>query len=424
MSGTSLRRYPSSIGLALIVLLGLLGIPTAQADTDSPNTWTATWIASPQPRWDGDFALPTGLPFHLWQQTIRQVAKVSVGGNRLRIVVSNAYGNRPLNIGAARVAKAGDESSTLGTGEPLTFSGQRQVSIPPGARMISDPASLAVDALDELAISLYLPDPTPPATFHWDGRQTAYIGAGDQVDAVQMSVDDTLTTRLFLSALLVERPDTRHTVVAFGDSITDGNASTTDANHRWPDYLAERFADESIAVLNAGISGARLLRSKMGENALARFERDVLGHPGVDSVIVLMGINDIGWPGTLAADPALPTAERLIGAYRQLIARARLQGVRIIGATLLPFKGALDDTPMRGYYSAEKEALRQRINTWIRDSGEFDDIVDFDAMTRDPDRPARLHPEFDSGDHLHPNDAGYEAMAEIIEPGMLLGTEN
>ncbi|OBX37339.1 hypothetical protein A8U91_01699 [Halomonas elongata] len=132
MSGTSLRRYPSSIGLALIVLLGLLGIPTAQADTDSPNTWTATWIASPQPRWDGDFALPTGLPFHLWQQTIRQVAKVSVGGDRLRIVVSNAYGNRPLNIGAARVAKAGDESSTLGTGEPLTFSGQRQVSIPPG----------------------------------------------------------------------------------------------------------------------------------------------------------------------------------------------------------------------------------------------------------------------------------------------------
>ncbi|MGQ4582796.1 GDSL-type esterase/lipase family protein [Lysobacter sp. F60174L2] len=196
-----------------------------------------------------------------------------------------------------------------------------------------------------------------------------------------------------------------------------------DADTRWPDFLAERLVDDDIAVLNAGISGGRLLRDKMGSNALARFERDVLAQPGIAAVIVLIGINDISWNAMVFAphdDPVAAT--EVIAGYRQLIARARLHGVRIVGATLLPFGGALQDTPMAGYFSAEKEQVRQAVNRWIRDSGEFDAVVDFDAVMRDPARPSRLLPAYDSGDHLHPGDAGNQAMAEAIDIDALLGS--
>jgi lysophospholipase L1-like esterase len=204
--------------------------------------------------------------------------------------------------------------------------------------------------------------------------------------------------------------------VALGDSITDGAGATMDRDTRWPDFLAARLVDKQVAVLNAGISGARLLQDKMGDNALARLDRDVLSQPGIVSVIVMIGINDISWnhmafaPGDGAAD-----AEQLIAGYRQLIARAHARNVRIIGATLTPFEGALKDTPLIGYYTADKERVRQSVNEWIRRGGEFDDVVDFDALLRDPAHPTRLLPAYDSGDHLHPGDAGNKVMADAVD---------
>ena len=210
--------------------------------------------------------------------------------------------------------------------------------------------------------------------------------------------------------LLVDARPGAHTIIALGDSITDGNGSTPDANRRWPDLLAQRLP--GVAVVNAGISGARLLGDKMGQNALARFGQDVLAHPGSKTVIVLLGINDIGWPGSPFApgDPAV-NADQLIAGYRQLIALARLHQVRIVGATLPPFEGALAGTPFAGHYSRDKDEVRQAVNHWLRTAGAFDAVVDFDAVLRDPAHPARLLPAYDSGDHLHPGDAGYQAMA-------------
>jgi lysophospholipase L1-like esterase len=273
-----------------------------------------------------------------------------------------------------------------------------------------------------VAVSLYLPEPTALSTFHWDGRQTAYFGAGNQVGADAIRDATTFDARVFLSEILVSAMDGARAVVTLGDSITDGNGSTPNTNSRWPDFLAKRLASRNVAVLNAGISGARLLQDRMGNNALARFERDVLSQPGVTAVIVLLGINDISWPGSVfAPDSPKARTEDVIGAYRQLIARARTHGVRIIGATLTPFEGALEGTPIKGYFSAEKDRIRQDVNAWIRTSGEFDAVIDFDRVTQDPRRPGHLLSEFDSGDHLHPGDDGYRAMAEAIDLPSLLG---
>jgi lysophospholipase L1-like esterase len=204
-------------------------------------------------------------------------------------------------------------------------------------------------------------------------------------------------------------------VVAFGDSITDGNGSTPDSDRRWPDQLAGRLGAGGVAVVNAGISGARLLGDRMGANAAARFEQDVLAQPGVHTAVVLMGINDIGWPQSAFAPQEAPmTAARMIAAYRQLIAQAHARGVRIVGGTLLPFEGALQDTPFNAYYTPAKDAVRGEVNRWIRESGEFDEVADFDALLRDPDHPSRMQPRYDSGDHLHPGDAGYAAIARSI----------
>lgn len=414
---TTTSRWPCVF--AALLLFAAIATPLHAAQP----VWTTTWTASPQPRWDGDFALPTKLPYHFWNQTLRQVARTSIGGRRVRVLLSNAYGTRPLEIGAAHVAlSAGGASIVEGSGRALTFGGETSVTIPPGAPMLSDPVELEVEALSHIAVSVYLPEPTPPATFHWDARQTAYVVAGNQVAAATLPTGDTLDTRAFLAAVQVEAAPGARTVVAIGDSITDGNMSTIDGNARWPDFLAARLAPRNVAVLNAGISGARVLRDGMGANALARFERDVLAQPRVETVIVLMGINDIAWEGTpLARGDPSTDAPALIAGYRQLIARAHARGVRIVGATLTPFDGALEDTPIRGYFSAAKEHVRQQVNAWIRDSGEFDAVVDFDALLRDPARPARMLPAYDSGDHLHPGDAGYRAMAGAIDLQALLG---
>jgi len=407
------------------LLLAASGAAPAQSNADAPATWATTWTASPQPLWAGDFVLPTNVPYHLWNQTVRQAARVSIGGRRVRVLLSNEYGTRPLRIGVARIAGSSPDGRIVAASDrPLTFGGKTSVTIPPGAPMLSDPVELEVKALGDVTVSLYLPEPTPPSTFHWDARQTTYVGAGDQTAATVIQADTTLSTRVFLSAIQVEAAPATRTVVALGDSITDGNMSTVDGNRRWPDVLARRLSGEGVAVLNAGISGARLLQDKMGSNALARFDRDVLSQPGVAAAVVFIGINDIAWNGTAFA-PSDPAArvEDLIAGYRQLIARAHTRGVRIVGATLTPFEGALQDTPMRGYYGADKERVRQAVNTWIRDGGEFDAVLDFDAVTRDPSHPARFLPAYDSGDHLHPGDAGYQAMAESIDLRALLDDE-
>ncbi|WP_019399212.1 SGNH/GDSL hydrolase family protein [Pseudoxanthomonas sp. GW2] len=422
MQSLSPTRFSAPIRRLAALLLAVAVAVPLQAQPVQP-AWIATWTASPQPRWDGDFALPSNLPFQFFDQTVRQVARVSIGGPRVRVVLSNEYGTRPLRIGAARIALAGRDGAIVpGSDRVLSFGGQAAASIPPGAPLLSDPVELDVAPLSHVAVSLYLPEPTAPSTFHWDARQTAWVGAGNQAGATRIAADATLDTRVFLRDVLVEAAPGTRAVVAFGDSITDGNMASIDADARWPDVLAARLAPQGVAVLNAGISGARVLRDRMGDNALARFERDVLAQPGVAAVVLLMGINDIGWqdtplgPGERSAD-----AEELIAGYRQLIAWARARGVRIVGGTLTPFEGALEQTPQHGYHSAAKERIRQQVNAWIRDGGEFDAVLDFDALLRDPARPTRFLPAYDSGDHLHPGDAGYRAMGEAADLRLLLG---
>lgn len=418
----NLSNRPLARGLAwlerfaALVLVASMVVPAAVNAAEPRGAWIGSWAASPQPVWGPDFAFPTHIPATLQDQTLRQVARISLGGKRIRIVLSNEYGSQPLRIGAAHVALAGAGSAIVAaTGRPVTFDGKASAIVLPGAPLVSDPVDLAVGPLASVAVSVFLPRETPATTFHWDGRQTAYLATGNQVAAQRIETGTTTGARIFLTGIQVETTAPAGAVVVIGDSITDGNGATVNANSRWPDFLAARLAPRNVAVLNAGISGARLLGDRMGVNALARFDRDVLSQPQVKTVIVLLGINDISWPGT-AFDPhgVGPTADALISGYRQLVARAHARGVRVVGATLTPFEGALPGTPLDNYYQTHKDALRQKVNTWIRTSGEFDAVVDFDALARDPARPTRLHPDFDSGDHLHPGDRGNQAMADAV----------
>ncbi|WP_295956284.1 SGNH/GDSL hydrolase family protein [Rhodoferax sp.] len=357
---------------------------------------------------------------------MRQTARISIGGERVRIVVSNAYGDQPLVVGAVELALARSPAAIVaGSSQTLRFDGQRGTVIPPGAIAISDPLAWPVAPLASLAISLYLPEITPTATLHFDARQTACIAAGDVVSQAELTTETSFTSRLFLSAVWVEAQAAARAVVVLSDSIADGDGSTPDANRRWPDVLAERLlaaGGAPVAVLNQGISGGRVLADGMGVNALARFDRDVLAQPGVDTMILMLGLNDIGWPGGVLAPAApLPTVAALTGAYRQLIARAHAHGLRAIGATLTPFAGALCDGPFAYFYDPAKEILRSQVNAWIRESGQFDAVIDFDAAVRDPQSPTRLRPEFDSGDHLHLQDRGYAAMAAHVDLALLRG---
>ncbi len=404
---------------ALSALL-LATAPVAGADT----AWLASWSASPQAVWSGDFILPANVPARLHDQTVRQVARVSVGGQRVRIVLSNAHGATPLQIGAVTLALAGKGSAIeAGSLRTVRFSGRHTASIAPGAPLVSDPIALTVPDLARLTVSFHLPQDTALATFHWDGRETAWIAPGQQTGAGSLDAASATTTtaRLLLSSIQVEASTATQAVAVLGDSITDGAGASLGRDTRWPDLLAERLAPHGVAVINAGISGARLLADGMGANALARLERDVLAQPGVRTVIVLLGINDISWPGT-AFDPhgRRPTLQELTDGYRQLTAQARSHGVRVIGATLTPFEGALPGTPLADYHDAGKDELRQRLNAWIRSSGSFDAVLDADALLRDPAHPLRLLPAYDSGDHLHPGDAGNRALAGAVDLRLLM----
>ncbi|MCL2899648.1 SGNH/GDSL hydrolase family protein [Brenneria tiliae] len=414
----TLTQFSGSLMLSVALAAGLF--PAAGRAADEPS-WVATWSASPQPVWGTDFLFPLNAPSELHHQTVRQIARVSLGGERIRILLSNAYGRQPVTLGKATLAlPATDVALVADSLRTLTFGGRETATILPGASLISDPVALSVPALGQVALSLYLPEKTPVSTFHWDGRQSGWIVPGDRASDRQWSdaegAAQITTTRLLWSGVEVETPAPARAVAVIGDSITDGAAASLDKDRRWPDLLAARLAPHGAAVINAGISGGRLLSDGMGVNGLARLERDVLDQSGVQSVIVMLGINDIAWPGTAFAPTSpRPTLAALTAGYRQLIAQAHRRGVRVIGATLTPFAGALPDTPLDDYYHPEKDALRRQVNDWIRDSGAFDVVIDFDAALRDAAHPERLDRDVDSGDRLHPGDAGNRVMADAVD---------
>jgi len=360
------------------------------------------------------------MPASFSNQTVRQIVRVSVGGSKVRIRFSNEFGSKPVLIGAASVGLGGKGAEIVaGSLRPLTFGGAKKVTLLPGAPALSDPVELNVAPLSDLAINLYLPAATELATVHQVGLQTADVSArGDFTASSEFPVVNRFTHRFFLTGVLVEPSAPARAIVTFGDSITDGTNSTVNANGRWPDVLARRLKDAgaAIAVLNQGISGNRVLSDGAGVSGLARFERDVLSQPAVSHVVVLLGINDIGWPGT-AIEPngIIRTADDIVAGYKQMIARARVRSIKVIGATLTPFENALAGRPNQGYFTLDKEVRRLAVNHWIRTSGAFDAIIDFERVIVDPSRSAAIAAPYDSGDHLHPNDAGYRAMGEAVE---------
>ncbi|WP_329768639.1 SGNH/GDSL hydrolase family protein [Stenotrophomonas muris] len=397
--------------LTATALLALSGVASAAS---APH-WVASWQASPQPVWDADFLFPTLVPAALQDQTFRQTARISLGGSRLRVRLSNAYGTQPLRIGAASVAAGA-------TPQPLSFDGQPGVLIGAGQERLSDPLAVATEDHQALQVSVFVPGPTPVQTFHWDGRQTSWIAGGNQARARDLQGASSTTARLFLTGIEVEAAASARSVVVIGDSITDGATASLDQDQRWTDHLAARLAPRGVAVVNAGISGNRLLSDGMGESVLARLRRDALDQPGVASVIVLIGINDISWPGTaFARAQPRPSLPELQAGYRALAEQAHRRGLRIFGATLMPFAGALPGTPLDDYYHPDKEALRQQLNAWLRSNSPFDAVIDLDAALRDPADPSRMAAAYDSGDHLHPGDAGNRAMAEAVDLEILLG---
>jgi lysophospholipase L1-like esterase len=404
--------------LLLAVVLGACSAgPQDQAT--SPQGWVATWAASPFGFRSFGNAEP---PAPLRDQTVRQLLRISAGGERLRVRFSNENGAEPLVIGAASVGIADVESVVVdGSMHPLTFGGERSITIPPGAPALSDPVELAVADLSTLAVSLYFPEVTPLSTVHL-GRTAFVSGSGDFTQAPELPNATKSTTMLFLSGVYVIPREPTGVIVALGDSITDGAASTPHMFRSWPDRLAERLAEEGapgrrMAIVNHGISGNQVLRDGAGISALARFDRDVLATPGLTHIVLLEGINDIGtgglnFGGGAGPAPPLRTAADLIAGYRQLIARAHTMSppVQIIGATLTPFEGTRG-----GYYTAEKDEVRVEVNEWIRSSGAFDGVIDFDRAVQDEANPRRMRADYDSGDQLHPGDGGYAHMAESID---------
>jgi lysophospholipase L1-like esterase len=354
----------------------------------------------------------TNLPEILSDQTIRMPVRVSLGGARVRIEISNMAGAQPLEVGAAHIAVyKGGGAVVPASGRVLSFSGNPSIVVPPGALVVSDPVNLNVAPMSDLAVSLYLPRDTGPPTTHTVGLHTSYISKGNVTGSESMPEPVATTAYTWLSSVDVMAPKGAYAVVALGDSITDGYSTTVDADMAWPTLLAKRLrgnkATQNVAVVNQGISGNQVLRDGAGVSALARFERDVLSRPGVKWVVLLEGINDINIRGRAEGPNALTSGD-LIAGYRQLIERSHLHGIRIIGATIMAEEG-VPTASERG------EQIRQAVNRWIREKGNFDAVVDLDAATRDPQRPGRLKQEYDSGDHIHPNDAGNQAMADAFD---------
>jgi len=409
----SIPRLHPSISLAL-ALVSFVPCLRAQTPTAQP-VWIASWGSSqqvPEPQ----NTLP---PADLTDATVRQIVHLSAGGSALRVHLSNAFGTDPLHITSAHIARPLAPAAAAidpQSDRALTFAGAPDVTIPAGAEFVSDPITLTVPALSDLAISFHLDAPPARQTSHPGSRATSWYVHGDAVSAPAFTDPNKIDHWFQLSAVDVQATPSAATIVALGDSITDGHGATTNANNRWPDTLAARLqhspAMQSIGVSNQGIGGNHLLIDGLGPNALARFDRDVLAPSGVRWVIVLEGVNDLGGltrDGEVSPDKHAALVQQILAAYQQIITRAHAHQLLVYGATITPYVGS-------DYYHPRplSEADRQAVNAWIRTPGHFDAVIDFDAVVRDPAHPDRLLPAYDCGDHLHPSPAGYKAMGEAI----------
>ena len=420
------RWLASAAGAAGFAILGARsvrgqqGTPIPAGRAWQQEHWVGSWSAGmhiASPGMGEEF--PSQI-FELGGRTLRQVVRLSRGGEQVRVRLSNIFGEAPVTIGAAHVAlRVSSERIDPASDRQVTFSGHPAITIPAGALVLSDPVDLAVPHLTELAISLHFPAPATSRTVHSLAFQTNYLSSeGDFTAETALPIETELQNWLYLTGVDVAVAEPATAIVCLGDSITDGAFSTTDANHRWPDFLAERLAatgELMPGVLNQGIGGNMVLTdappefSFFGPSALSRFDRDVLALPGVRYLIVFEGINDIGLP-SMVGDPVQPvSADALIAGLRQLAERAHEHGVIAYGATITPFEG------IEGYFTPEGEMTRQAVNNWIRTGGAFDAVLDFDAIVQDPEHLARLLPAYDGGDHLHLNDAGFRAMAGGID---------
>ena len=376
------------------------------------DVWAATWEASPE--------APRAPLVSVSGQTVRQIARVSLGGIFVRIKISNEFGDTPLTIGGAHVALATGAGPAIqaGTDTAITFSKKPSITIPPGARAVSDPVRLTVAAMSSVAVSIYVPQYSGAVTSHFFPMRTTYLAAGDQTASPGMEGAQTVNRGLLLTGIDVSASRDTKVVVTLGDSYTGGFGSTMDANHRWPDLLAERLmarkSGPPIGVVNAAIGGNRLLHDFFGPNTISRFDRDVLAQPQAGYLIVLLGVDDFGLPGGRGIPEEEVSADDVIAAYRQLIERAHSYGIKVFLGTVPPFAPG----PEPHYFSDAAEQKRGAVNQWMRvafGNHDLEGLIDFDAALRDPKNPIRLLPAYDSGDHLDPNDAGYQAMANAVE---------
>jgi len=405
VAGVRSRRRSLATAAATLLALSAIVFTTSviAAERDDDGHWVGTWTASPQ---------GVAAPIQINGQTVRQIVHTSLGGERVRVRFSNAYGTSGLVIGSAHVAiSTGGATISSTTDRVLTFNGSPTIIIPAGALVVSDPVTLNVPALGDLAVSLFLPANVAATTQHPVGLQTTYVSASGDFTGAAIEPTTTTQSYYFLTGVEVSGSNRARAIVTLGDSVTDGFGSTPDTDQRWPNLLAERLQSQRLTVLNAGVSGNRVLHDFVGTSALARLDRDTLVQTGVKYVIVGEGNNDLLIPGLIGNPAEVVTVAQIIQGHRQMIDRAHALGLRIYGSTLTPVEGY----PFPGFWTPDLEAKRQAVNHWIRASRAYDAVIDFDKLLRDPNHPSRLLPAYDSGDHLHPNDGGYRTMADAID---------